>query len=532
MKYAYLASALTALALAISLSACDNKTSATPGTLPATTAPHSGGTIRIAMDSDPFCLDPQQAGSGVALGIGRQLVDSLTDQDPATGAMVPWLAQKWTVSDDARTFTFFLRPNVTFSDGAPLDANAVKANFEAIQALGGKAMLARTYLAGLASVTVINPLAVSFTFKEPNAQFLQATSTMSLGLLSPASLSHTPEQKCQGHISGSGPFVLKNFVQNQGYSLTRRDDYNWPSVLAKHQGPAYLAGVDFKIVPEPGVRFGSLVSGQIDVAVGILAQDEALLKQRDIPMIDRTSPGIAFGLYPNESRPPLNELAVRQAITKGINRSELKNVLSQFQRPADSTLAITTPDRTAQPDLLAYDPKGARKGLEDAGWTLGPDGIYQRNNQRLSVQVDFWQFGPVLELAQQQLRAVGIDLRLNKATPGAIGVKFVDHSYELSYFNLTRADPDVLRVIFGAANQNINVTPDTALQALLENAATATTADKRKALVADVSRRIIEQGHAIPLFDQSIVAGHSKKVHALQFEASTRLQLYDTWLEP
>ena len=161
------------LAVALALAGCEQPAGpqATGG---APAQPQTGGVLRVAFDGDPNCIDPQQAGNNTALNVGRQLVDSLTDQDPQSAEILPWLAQRWEVSDDSRQFTFHLREGVTFADGSPLDAAAVKANFAAIVALGARAQLAGTYLAGLESVEVLGPLSVRVSFKQANAQFLQA----------------------------------------------------------------------------------------------------------------------------------------------------------------------------------------------------------------------------------------------------------------------------------------------------------------------------------------------------------------------
>src|ERR1700704_5838230 len=87
----------------------------------------------------PPCLDPQQVGLNASLNIGRQLVDSLIDQDPQSGEFKPWLAESWQVNDTATSFTFKLRQGATFSDGTPVDASAVKNNFDAVVKLGAKA---------------------------------------------------------------------------------------------------------------------------------------------------------------------------------------------------------------------------------------------------------------------------------------------------------------------------------------------------------------------------------------------------------
>lgn len=101
--------------------------------------PQDGGTLKIAYDVDPTCLDGQQQGTNVTLNVTRQITDSLTDQDPETQEIKPWLAESWDVSDDAKTFTFHLRDGVKFQDGTDFTSASVKENFEAIQDLGAKA---------------------------------------------------------------------------------------------------------------------------------------------------------------------------------------------------------------------------------------------------------------------------------------------------------------------------------------------------------------------------------------------------------
>lgn len=165
---------LSVAMLALLLAACggpsDQVTQAEAG------KPQGGGTLRVALDGDPQCVDPQQAGNNTALNVGRQLVDSLTDQDPVTGEIVPWLAERWDVDADSRRFTFVLRQGVTFSDGAAVDAAAVKANLHAIVALGARSILGSTYLAGLKRIDTPDSHTVVVEFEQPNAQFLQATS--------------------------------------------------------------------------------------------------------------------------------------------------------------------------------------------------------------------------------------------------------------------------------------------------------------------------------------------------------------------
>jgi peptide/nickel transport system substrate-binding protein len=493
-------------------------------------AAQAGGVLKIALEGDPQCLDPQQAGNNTSLNIGRQVVDSLTDQDPNSGAIVPWLAQNWEVDPDSRRFSFTLRQDARFSDGSAVDAAAVKANFENILALGARSILGSTYLAGLKSISTPTPYQVVVEFEQPNTQFLQASSTMSLGLLAPATLARTAGERCQGQLIGSGAFTLQDYVLNQRVTLKRRADYAWASALAGHQGPAWLEGIEWLIVPESGVRLGSLASGQVQVNSAVAPQDEASLAKQGLLLLSRANPGVVFNLAPNEKHGVFSELKVRQAFNKAINRAELQSISSGQQKAATALLASSTPYYRDFSSLLAYDPQGARQLLDEAGWQLGADGIRHKDGQRLSVRLDYWQATLILELVQQHLRQVGIDLQLNKSTLAQVTALQASGDYSLRFLNLTRADPDVLRTLFDASGYNINQRPVSEVDQWLQASAQTLDHEQRQALIDQASEGLLRDGHAIALLELTTVMAHSQAVRGLHYEASSRLQLYDTWL--
>lgn len=107
--------------------------------------PKSGGTLVFAVSSDAGCVDPQQSGSNESIYSVRQTVDSLTDQDPETGKIVPWPAKSWDINADATEFTFRLGPGVTFCDGSALTAQVVKDIFDAVPNLGALGSLPQGY---------------------------------------------------------------------------------------------------------------------------------------------------------------------------------------------------------------------------------------------------------------------------------------------------------------------------------------------------------------------------------------------------
>jgi peptide/nickel transport system substrate-binding protein len=493
--------------------------------------PVSGGTLRVAFDADINCADGQQVGNNTALNVSRQITDSLTDQDPETGEIVPWLAQSWDVSDDSTTFTFHLRDGVSFTDGTPFTSQSVKDNFEAVEDLGAKASLGSTYLDGLAGIDTPDPRTVTVRFTDPNAQFLQASSTMTLGFYAPSTLSESPEQRCTGDLVGTGPFTLTDFSPSGGASLARNDDYRWGSSLAEHEGPAYLDGIDFTVVPESGVRNGSLASGQIDVDTAVQPQDEELLDQSGYPIIDRANPGVNYALFPNWKKGPFTDVRVRQAVNAAINRDELTAVLSARQKPATSVLGSTTPDYTDQSDLLRHDPDKANRLLDEAGWTgRDGDGFRTKDGKRLTFPVGYWQTAPFLELVQQQLRAVGVDLQLEKKTVAETSAAQQARTNDVEFYNATRADPDILRTIFDADGRNVNNRPAGHVDDLLHDSLATTDTTTRSRTIADITAELVNDGNVIPLVELSGISATAPDVHGYRYEASSRLQLVDTWL--
>lgn len=496
-----------------------------------------GGTLRFALGASPSGVDPQQVGSNVSIYIARQLADSLTDQDPETGEIVPWLATSWEVSDDLTQFTFHLRDDVTFSDGTPLTAATVKANFDALVGpLAATAPLASSYLAGYQGTTVDDEHTVTVAFATANAQFLQATSTVSLAILSDATATADPAARLQGEVVGSGPFELESYTQDQGATIVRRDGYAWPSEVSANPGEAYLDQIDFTIVPESGVRSGGLASDQFDAVGDVLPQDVPQVEGSGGSVLTRTNPGVAFVLQPNVSTGPLADPDVRAAVQVAINRQELVDtVLSEAFKPATSVLASTTPGYVDLSDELAFDQDGAAAALDDAGWTLGADGIREKDGEKLSFDVVyaplFTGSQAVLELTQQQLKAVGVDLQVRQQTPAEQQAALTAGDYDTYYYNVTRADGDILRTQFSSKFRNINKRPaDTVLDPLLDAQLAQGDPAKRADDLAAAQESILENGYAIPLFELAQSIGVGADVHGLAFDASSRLLFHDTWI--
>ncbi|MFE5478176.1 ABC transporter substrate-binding protein [Nocardia sp. NPDC056541] len=529
-----IAAAVGALAAVTTVVACGSDTA---GSGAQAGPPQPGGTLRYGLSGAPTCSDPAQSGTNQTIYVARQIVDSLTDQDPKTGAITPWLAKSWEVSPDAKVFTFKLADGVTFSDGTALTADSVRDTFDAVVKLGAaKAQLGASYLTGYVGTTAVDKLTARVEFSAPNAQFLQASSTTQLGILAQSTNAKPAEARCAGDNIGSGPFTYASYKQDTSVTLAKRAGYNWGSAVFGHQGEAYLDRIEFTVVPESGVRTGSLASGQLDAVSDALPQDAPQIEAVGGRILSTSNPGTPFGFQVNVTRGPLRDPAVRQALLPAIDRKQLvETVLGPQFKPATSSLASATPAYLDQSARLAYEPAKAKSILDQAGWVLGADGVRAKNGERLSFAVTFSQVfagnQAILELVQQQLRQVGVDLKLDLvSTPEAI-TRQNTHDIDAGYGNTTRADGDILRTSFGLAGRNITARgPIPQLDETLDKQLATSDPAARAELIGSAQRQVLDNGLLIPTVELSQAVGAAAHTQDLKFEASARLQFFDTWL--
>ncbi|WP_159500552.1 ABC transporter substrate-binding protein [Microbacterium sp. 18062] len=485
--------------------------------------------IVFALKEDPTCLDPQQTSVTTSLIVGRQLTDSLLDQDPDTGEIVPWLASEWEVSDDLTSYTFTLRDDVTFSDGTPLTSEVVAANFDAIVELGASASLANGYLSGYAGTEIVDDTEFTVNFSAPNVQFQQGATTMSLGILSAETVAASAEDRCQS-VVGTGPFVLDSYVVNDSVEIVKRDGYDWASTLRGHEGEAYLDSVSFPIITEPSVRTGGLESGEYDVIQDVPYVDESRFSTDEYHLYAKANPGVPNSLIVNTSRGVLADEAVRQAITKGLDRDQINVIAGSLSGQAPtSVLTSSTPGYTDLGDVLAYDPEGAQDLLEGDGWTLGTDGIYEKDGQPLTVTVTAFYAQDVLEAAQIQLREVGIDLQLNMVATGDFFGAIASGDYDLLGAGLTRTDPDALRTLLSTASAaRWGIVDDAELEGLLQEQSQTADAEARQEIVDEIQQIVAERAYVIPTLETVQLHGSRVGVEGITFDSAARLHLYDT----
>ncbi|MCH9276780.1 ABC transporter substrate-binding protein [Bifidobacterium amazonense] len=545
---------LTALAVAglLALAGCGSTANATGGEEPAG-EPQSGGTLRIAEPTEILnCIDPFQTSWTASRTLVRQFAESLTDQDPKTGEIKPWLATGWKLSDDGKTYTFDLKHGVTFSNGEAFNADAVVKNFETnLKGVKeGWGTAGGNYIQGLESVSKVDDDTVQFHFSKFNAAFLQATATTTLAILAPASLDQTPQQRCHGeNLYGTGPFVLKQWDITSKTIFTKRKGYTTPSPFeTRQQGDAYLDRIEVSYIPETTVRTGNFVGGQTDIilassAVPILENDAEQIKAAGGRIETRALPGTSYDIYPNtrsEDR-PLHDINVRKAVSLAIDRTSYAQTIFRKDYPTvKGVLGATTPSFQATPDAIRYDPEEAGKLLDKAGWTLNKkDGYRYKDGKKLTLVWLDYNKNAGQDLLVDQFRQVGIDLQIEIGTYADSLNKEKTNDYDLSMlWTYTRSDPVAIANLIDIRNDkgnrggwNIANDEQRATLNKLFDAGIAERDDaKRTKIYQELQQYLADQYIQIPFYERMGDLALAKNVHGVRYTAESFISLYDTWL--
>lgn len=523
---------------------------ATVFTASAADSPIKGGTLVYLEQQSHTNLYPPAGGFYPNGGILNQITDKLTYQNPKTLEIEPWLAESWQVNDDSTEYTFKLRPGVTFSDGTPLDASAVAKNFDTF-GLGNKGLKqpVSEVVNNYERSEVVDPLTVKFHFKKPSPGFLQGTSVIGSGIVSPATLALPFEQLGDAtKIIGSGPFVVSQETLGKSLDLKAREDYNWGPAKLEHQGRAYLDEIKYVITGEDGVRIGALLAGQADFIRQIQAYDEPQVESQGFTLYAPGTRGVNNSIVFRADNPLVSDVKVRKALSLSVNRDEIISTLFSKNYPkATSILSSAAIGYVPQADKLEYNPEKAKALLDEAGFKVGADGVREKDGQKLVLtsyaSLPQPQSQAVLQLIAQQWGKIGVTLNV---LAGDAGTKIVDELDPLktpvAVAMVGRADPDVVKSQYyptlrnvllqkGGTSDKVKGFSDEKLNAILDEIASQPNREKRLKAVGEAQAYVLDQAYAVPIFEEPQAFAGAPYVKGIAFEAVGRPSFYSTWLD-
>lgn len=512
-------------------------------------APVQGGTLIYLEQQAHTNLYPPAGGFYPNGGVLNQITDKLTYQNPQTLEIEPWLAESWEINDTATEYTFKLKPGITFSDGTPLDAKAVALNYDTF-GLGNKDLKfpVSEVINNYDHSEVINDLTIKFVFKKPSPGFLQGTSVIGSGIVSPATLARPYDELGDAtKIIGSGPFVVESENLGKELNLKVRADYNWGPGKFEHQGRAYLDAIKYIITPEDSVRIGALLAGQADVIRQIQAYDEAQVFDAGFTLVAPGTRGVNDSIAFRPDNPLVADLKVRQALSLATNTQEIVDTLFSANYPrATSVISSQAAGYVDLSSKLVFDQEKAKALFAEAGWTPGADGILEKDGKKLEltayVSLPQPQNEAVLQLIAQQWAQVGVKFNVLAGDAGSRTQDNLDPAKTPVVVAMVgRADPDVIKSGFypknrdwllqkGGSSDKVQSFVDDKLNGLLENLASETDRAKRLAVAGEIQNYVLDQAYIIPIFEEPQAFAAAPHVKGLAFEAVGRPSFYNVWL--
>ena len=293
-----------------------------------------GGTLNMRWFRDFRNWDTWHQAGGFTHYFMQSMMSNLVEYERGSFKMIGDLAERWEVSNDGKTYTFFLRPGAKFHDGMPVTSKDVLYNFK--RGMTPAFNFNAQRMAPIASMETPDDLTFRVTVKQPSNSFLPELASTFI-LIYPA---HMPDMAAwQKNPVGNGPYKFKEDRPDSLISVVKGSDY----FLKDGQGRArpYIDAINFHVIVDMGLTSSAFRSGRIDCAC--LAAEGWINDQRELLKTD--IPGVVF--YPhvgtrmnvnfNTRRAPFSNLAFRQGFSIGLNKQAIAATFQSGQTIYPST---------------------------------------------------------------------------------------------------------------------------------------------------------------------------------------------------
>ena len=309
---------------------------------------------------------------------------------PSDGGFIPAVASDYTISDDAKTYTFTLRDGVTFHDGTPVTIEDVKYSIDRYAEIQGESS---AFSSLVDSVEVQDDKTLVVNLKESYSEFLP--------MMTIAIIPQSNEDPA-GNPIGTGPFKYVSYTPGQNLELEKYDGY-W------QEGVPSLDSVEFKFIADVDTAFVELQAGTIDILKYLTAAQAETLGDEDYNIV-QGSMNLVHAMYLNSAYEPLSKTEVRQALCYAVDRDAINNFIFGGKSHIIGSHMIPAMSKYYEPEaetVYSYDPEKAKELLADAGYADGFD-------LEITVPSSYSQHVDSAQIIADELSQVGVNVTLNQ----------------------------------------------------------------------------------------------------------------------
>jgi len=488
----------------------------------------------VGRASDAISLDPARVTDNESVEICTQIYESLLRYRSGTTEVEPSLATSWTVSDDGLQWDFVLREGVLFHDGTTFDAAAAAFSFQRqldpnhpfhiIDSSGLDFGWEATYK-NVVSVEATGKYRLRIIIDQKFAPLAANLAMFPVAIVSPAAVKEWGEEFYR-HPVGTGPFAFREWVVGQRIVLERWDRYWGPHPK--------LAKLVFKVIADARQRLIALESGAVQVAYSILPDEQQfVILHPQLKLYQAPANNVAY-LAMNTQRPPLNDVRLRRAINRGINREPIVKLAYQGMAvPARGALPPTQWGYSPKSFDYDYDPARARAEIAE----LVAEGV-------LGAGQEFSFYVPstprpylpdpdmVSRIVVANLAEIGIHVRIirQEFSQHLESLRRGAHDMSLMGWVGDNGDPDnYLYVLFDEDNaeqgsaRNLAFLMDAPLHSLLLEAQQNSKRERRSEIYQEAQKRIGVLAPWVPLVHSQIVVVAREDVKGISISPTSHV---------
>ncbi|NLS08098.1 ABC transporter substrate-binding protein [Rhizobium sp. P32RR-XVIII] len=449
----------------------------------------NAATLRVALQDDPDSLDPAIGGTYTGRIVFAALCDKLVDINEKLD-IVPQLATEWKLNDAGTEMTFTLRNGVTFQDGTPFDAEAVKFNIERMKTM--KDSKRKAELAPVDSVDVIDATHVKLKLTQPFAPLLAVLTDRAGMMVSPTAAKK--EGEFSTHPVCAGPYQFKERKARDSITFEKYPGYWNASQIGYDQ-------LQYFIIPDSTVRLSRLQAGDLEAAERIAPTDLASVRA-DSKLALHTAPGLAVshlmisvGADEKGQTPLGKEARLRKALELSLDR----NVINQVAFNGEFI-----PDNQMIPPSSAFYSKSHAIPARDIDKAKAL--IAEVGGEAPKLQITYENSltdGRVAQIVQSLASEAGFQVELLPLETTTAIERYLAGNFQAYIGNWSgRADPDpTLYSFFGSdGSQNVNHYKNPKMDETLLAARKETDEAKRKALYEQAADIYLSDLPTIPLY--------------------------------
>ncbi|WP_370541639.1 ABC transporter substrate-binding protein [Brenneria sp. L3-3C-1] len=468
----------------------------------------------IGKAADPQTLDPAVTIDNndwtVTYPVYQRLVQYKTENGKGSTEVEGDLAASWQASDDGKVWTFKLKNDAKFSDGAPVTAEAVKFSFERLLKIGQGP--SEAYPKDL-NVEVVDPYTVRFTLSTPFAPFLYTLANAGAAIVNPAVMKEHGGDDARGWLAentaGSGPYLLQRWQKGQQLVLVPNPHYSGAK-------PAFKR-VSVKIIGESATRRLQLSRGDIDIAESLPVDQMAALKQEGKVATDEYPSLRVTYLYLNNGKAPLNQADLRRAISWSTDYAGMVNGIlggngKQMRGPIPE-------------GLWGYDPQAMQYSRDPAKAKAAYDKLAVKPQGLTFLYSDSdpnWE--PIAISTQANLNTLGINVKLEKLANATMRDRVGKGDYDIAIGNWSPdfADPYMFMNYWFESDKkglpgNRSFYDNQTVDDLLKQAvATSDQAERTNAYQA-AQKIVIDEAAYVYLFQKNYQVAMNKEVKGFVF---------------